>query len=90
MLAHTEIDLTDRRQPQRVVRVEQKADLDAVAGRERDSGQQLTGARVFTAKRLQYRREFRPQRGNMGRATNSVTRPPPLASSVPLTRSGRR
>ena len=27
---------------------------------------------------------------NMGRATNSVTRPPPLASSVPLTRSGRR
>ena len=65
---HTEVDLRDRVQAQPVVGVDQQADLDAVAGRERHRHQQFAGGRIFAAQRLQHtaqlgsqRREQRPR-----------------------------
>ena len=90
VLAHAEVDLGDRVEPQPVVGVDQQPDLDAVARRERHRGQQLAGARVLAAQRLHHAVSSGRSAASSGRATSSVTRPPPVASSLPLTFSGRR
>ena len=61
--ADAEVHLGDRLQSELVVGVDQDPDLHPVAGGERHRGEQLPGAGVLTAQRLQDRAQFRAQGG---------------------------
>jgi hypothetical protein len=60
--AHTKVYLRDRVQAQPVIGVDQQADLDAVARRERHRHQQFAGSRILAAERLQHTAQLGPQR----------------------------
>lgn len=93
MRPNAQVDLGDCVQAQPVERVYQEADLHAVAGGKWQRCQQLPAGRILTAQRLQYTTQLGRSAANSGRATSSVTLPPPVAHTplvTSLTCSGRR
>ena len=78
-----EVDLGHGAQPEAGLDVDQQAQVDAVALDEGQLLEHLASAGVLAGQRLDERRQLREQQADTtGRATSSVTRPPPTGSLV--------
>ena len=78
-----EVDLAEPLDPGPLRGVDQVPDLDRVAGEERDLLEQRPATRVLAGERLDHPDSSGKNRLMRGRATSSVTRPPPPSLSTP-------
>ena len=89
MQADAEIDLGDRVQPGELEHVDQHPELDAVPGDEGQAFEHLAPARVLPREWLEDAASSGQCMLIRGRATSSVTRPPPCGTVVPPLMYGR-